>query len=59
MQKSVLRPFTHVDKYAALGINPPRGVLLFGPSGVGKSVLSYALVHESGLNCVYVDVRKL
>ncbi|KND01571.1 uncharacterized protein SPPG_03371 [Spizellomyces punctatus DAOM BR117] len=59
VQTSVLRPFKHLDRYAALGINPPRGVLLHGPAGVGKSVLSYALVQEAGFNCIYVDGPKI
>ncbi|KAI8917717.1 P-loop containing nucleoside triphosphate hydrolase protein [Powellomyces hirtus] len=56
---SVLRPFTNLDKYTVMGITAPRGVLLHGPAGVGKSVLSYALVQEAGFNCVYVDGPKI
>ncbi|TPX72857.1 hypothetical protein SpCBS45565_g00049 [Spizellomyces sp. 'palustris'] len=59
VQTSVLRPFKDLARYAALGINPPRGVLLHGPAGVGKSVLSYALVQEAGFNCIYVDGPKI
>ncbi|KAI8826793.1 P-loop containing nucleoside triphosphate hydrolase protein [Fimicolochytrium jonesii] len=59
IQNSILQPFTHLESYAAMGINPPKGVLLHGPPGVGKSVLSYALVHEAGFNCVHVDGPKI
>ncbi|KAJ3178087.1 hypothetical protein HDU87_003872 [Geranomyces variabilis] len=59
LRTAVLRPFANLDAYAALGVHPPRGVLIHGPAGVGKSVLSYALVREAGFNCVYVDGPKV
>ncbi|KAJ3299961.1 hypothetical protein HK104_005658 [Borealophlyctis nickersoniae] len=59
LRSTVIEPFTHFDRYLTFGIDPPRGVLIHGPPGVGKTVLGCALVQETGFNCVYVDGPKI
>ena len=39
------------EKYAALGVNLPHGVLLHGVPGVGKTLMATALVEEMGRKC--------
>lgn len=41
----------HAEKYAALGVSLPRGVLLHGVPGVGKTLMASALVEEMGRKC--------
>jgi len=39
-------PLAHPEIYAHLGVEPPRGVLLHGPPGSGKSLLAGAMAAE-------------
>ncbi|WP_156426220.1 ATP-binding protein, partial [Nocardia jinanensis] len=50
LTESVLWPLRHPDSFARLGIEPPRGVLLYGPPGCGKTFLVRALAGSGQLS---------
>ncbi len=48
LTEAVIWPMTDPERFARLGIDPPRGLLLYGPPGTGKTYVIRALAHESG-----------
>lgn len=45
--EAVVLPMTHRERFEALGIQPPKGVLLYGPPGTGKTLLARACAAQT------------
>mmetsp|Transcript_3270 Transcript_3270/g.9626 ORF Transcript_3270/g.9626 Transcript_3270/m.9626 type:complete len:425 (+) Transcript_3270:174-1448(+) len=45
--EAVVLPMTHAEMFTAIGIRPPKGVLLHGPPGTGKTLLARACAKQT------------
>ena len=52
--EAVIWPLEHADKFKTLGVEPPRGVLLYGPPGCSKTMMARAVATESSMNFIAV-----
>lgn len=50
LTEAVLWPLQHPDTFQRLGVDPPRGVLLYGPPGCGKTFVVRALASSGRLS---------
>ncbi|KAH7884860.1 P-loop containing nucleoside triphosphate hydrolase protein [Phlebopus sp. FC_14] len=59
MLELVAMPLCHPEIYLHTGVQPPRGVLLHGPPGCGKTLLANAIAGELGVPFISISAPSI
>lgn len=54
LREAVELPLTKPESFERIGIEPPKGVLLFGPPGTGKTLLAKAVANHTEATFIHV-----
>ena len=55
IREMVELPMRFPQAFQHLGISPPKGVLIYGPPGSGKTLIARALAHETNANFIAIN----
>lgn len=59
IKEAVELPLTHPELYEDIGIRPPKGVILYGAPGTGKTLLAKAVANETSATFLRVTGSEL
>ena len=59
LKEAIEWPLKYPDSFKRMGVRPPRGVLMYGPPGCGKTLLAKAAANESEANFILVKGPEL
>ncbi|KAF8978225.1 hypothetical protein BGZ46_006703 [Entomortierella lignicola] len=55
VKEYVMMPLAHPEVYAHMGVKPPRGILLHGPPGTGKTMMANAIAGSLGVPFITIS----
>ncbi|MBR9690006.1 MAG: CDC48 family AAA ATPase, partial [Candidatus Altiarchaeota archaeon] len=59
LREGVEWPLQYPKTYESLGIEPPKGVLIYGPPGCGKTMIAKAVANEANANFIAIKGPEL
>ena len=59
LKESIEWPLNMPEKFEHFGINPPRGIMLFGAPGTGKTLIAKAIAKEAKANVITIKGPEL
>ena len=59
LREMVCLPLMKGDKMEAMGLEPPAGVIMWGPLGAGMTMLAEACASEAGVTFVYISGQEM
>ncbi|CAI2182723.1 19265_t:CDS:10 [Funneliformis geosporum] len=59
LKMTIIEPLNNPKEFLQFGISPPRGILIYGPPGVGKTMLCSAIAAETGINFMLVESSQI
>ncbi|KAF9298584.1 hypothetical protein BGZ74_009310 [Mortierella antarctica] len=55
VKEYIMVPLAHPEVYAYMGVKPPRGILLHGPPGTGKTMMANAIAGSLGVPFITIS----
>jgi proteasome regulatory subunit len=59
IREAVEYPLTKPEIFERIGVEPPKGILLFGPPGTGKTLIAKAVAHNAGATFIRMSGSEL
>ncbi|NYT05408.1 MAG: proteasome-activating nucleotidase [Methanomicrobiales archaeon] len=59
VREAVEYPLTRPHIFTRLGVEPPKGILLFGPPGTGKTLIAKAVAHQAHASFIRMSGSEL
>src|SRR5437667_10717881 len=59
IREMVELPLRHPELFQRLGLEPPKGVFLYGPPGCGKTLVAKTVVSESDANFYVISGQEI